>query len=658
MTSLTNTLPIYLTGNAQITFLKSVYRRHTDIYTQKVTHKSVNNKIKIEPTNFLGCIQHMWLNNISNIKNVAFFIVKDHVDIEQINFNTEQSLSNANNVEAASLPTVEGSDNEVTSNANSVEGGENVVAGLHDIQILHKISFSGLYSMNCNYNRQHDLLEIPNNSMHLVPALIHNNNRNAYILCAIESHDGNTYPYELTIKYAIANGRDEIRRFDLVSHEYLLKRMISFKHDIKLGENNIPIDVHNFPVAHIIVNTDKNLSSQMKLTYNLDVPNFALELPQDMRIVQEMTVIENDPEHFKMTNDKYDTYILDPYENATTNQASDYNADDNDALPSGHQPAGNYEMRDTSFLQVNSTVETTVDITYVVFDVMSIVGENVLLTSNVAPPPIPEPVPLPIDENQINNNFIPADINWGLPRRYGDRATDLSMYDHIAERLYQLIEIGSAGYKKLAKDDNKCLITWEEIGPGEYYYECDQCKKCFSQSAYKEWYRSSTSNDFVCPHCRLSVQHYPRLYTNKDESFLSKMMSKLVLYVMGPIKIDTAPTKPKNPILVPVPIVDIDLDDDLSDVGIDATVEELTAARTHANMDLSDDESDEELGGKLYNELPRTIDVERMLKRIDEYNANNTNKQKHKQIEISDDDLDEMSTEPDKEVTDRMNRNI
>lgn len=643
MTSLSNSLPIYLTGNAQITFLKSVYRRHTDIYTQKVIHKSVNNKIKIEPTNFLGCIQHMWLNNISNIKNVAFFIVKDHVDIEQINFNTEQSVQGANSVEVTSLPNVEGSDNEVTSNANSVENVE--ATGLHDIQILHKISFSGLYSMNCNYNRQHDLLEIPNNSMHLAPALMHNNNRNAYILCVIESHDGNTYPYELTIKYAIANSRDEIRRFDQIGHEYLLKRMISFKHNIELGENNIPIDVHNFPVAHIIVNTDKNLASQMKLTYNLDVPNFALEQPEqghpeDMRIVQEMTVIENDPEHFKMTNDKYDTYILDPYGNATTNQPSDYNVNDNDALPSGHQPAGNYETRDTSFLQVNSTVETTVDITYVVFDVLSLVGENVLLTSNVAPPPIQELVPLPVDENPINNNFIMADINWGLPRRHRDRATDLSMYDHIAERLFQLIEIGSAGYKKLAKDDNKCLITWEEIGPGEYYYECDQCKKCFSQSAYKEWYRSSTSGDFVCPHCRLSVQHYPRLYTNKDESFVSKMLSKLLFYFIGPVNIDVITAiKPKNINPIPVPAADIDLDDNILDVDGDVIAEELAAARIRMAISESNDE--------LYNKLPTD-----MQKKINDYNAN---KQKHKQIEISDDDLDEMSIEPDKEVADRMN---
>lgn len=575
-----NDIDIYLTGNSEITFLKSIYKRHTPVFTQKKTHHSINNKIKIEPTTFVGCIENMWINNTNNINNVAFFLVKNDVDIDTITYATQPDNNN--------------------------------------IQIIHKISIAGLQSLNklCE-NDDSSFLKIPYNKYSFVPALLQRINTNFFILCVIDSKDNNITDFELRIKYTISNSEDEVRRFRHANHEYLIRRILSVSHKINIGVNHIPADIKNIPVSHLIINANKDTHTDLDLTYHIftdgaqtnnninqvnnppvnyvvgdTVDNSATDptandpatspvvenlvedpvanLGGDLVIMpntsiyidHHLNITQNDPEYSKYYLNNYDTYFLDAHANIKSFDV---------------QPSGSYNMKEGSYLEVNSKIETTIDLTYVAIDVLRIMGDSVALVTQATPPPLPIPAPAPIVAPAIPQQlFIPPIFNPPQMSRSGHIIREINMYKHIGLRMIQLIEKMLAKYKQLSDPDNVCLITYDTIKNGEYYYECDTCKKVFSETAYKEWHKESKSNQFKCPHCRQVVSNYPQLYINKKPSFIKQLILKFCKWLLSyfiTIEKQEAPNEQPNAgtnnILLDEHGMVIGMDIDMDDLDLD-----------------------------------------------------------------------------------------
>ena len=78
-------MEVYLTGNPQITMLKSVYRRHTDFITKREKYDFTNNKIIIPHDENMSVIDKIWISEWKNIKNMRLLIISNNVDIETIN---------------------------------------------------------------------------------------------------------------------------------------------------------------------------------------------------------------------------------------------------------------------------------------------------------------------------------------------------------------------------------------------------------------------------------------------------------------------------------------------------------------------------------------------------------------------------------------------
>ncbi len=89
-------------------------------------------------------------------------------------------------------------------------------------------------------------------------------------------------------------------------------------------------------------------------------------------------------------------------------------------------------------------------------------------------------------------------------------------------KFLQTYERVSARRRYIGNDkENSCLISLDEIKYGEYYYACDKCHKPFSYDAFKLLFRTNIIQmhrffqTHKCPHCRISLSHYPTLYVNK-----------------------------------------------------------------------------------------------------------------------------------------------
>ena len=91
-------------------------------------------------------------------------------------------------------------------------------------------------------------------------------------------------------------------------------------------------------------------------------------------------------------------------------------------------------------------------------------------------------------------------------------AKEMESYSHIIKNILEKAEKKKSIQKKLSTDNNICVITHEMIQNGEYYYECEQCKKPFKYDVYKKWFLIKK----MCCHCRKPLVHLQQLYLNND----------------------------------------------------------------------------------------------------------------------------------------------
>lgn len=238
------------------------------------------------------------------------FLVKDNIDINTINSNTDDY--------------------------------EN-----HEVQVVHKIDINALISINKLYNNNvSDILKIPFNTNYFVPSILHSQNINMNILIIIDPIENIAdKKYEL-IKYNIALDQHEIRKFREVPHAYLVKRLQSYSHIVDIGEHKIDIMPDTY-LAFIVINSSKPINLECHI-----------ECKNNNIINQNILPTSLDPEYRNIIIDNKYTYIIDSYNNT-------YGG--NDA-----QPRGFFDTKMNSYFKILSTEKSDVVITYVMFDILTI----------------------------------------------------------------------------------------------------------------------------------------------------------------------------------------------------------------------------------------------------------------------------------------------
>jgi hypothetical protein len=320
-----------------------------------------------------------------------------------------------------------------------------------------------------------------------------------------------------TIKYLISNSEEEIRRFQNVAHKYLCKRLITNYYKIKKGFNRIMLETNKLCTSHFILNTQSNIADKLNIKFNAYFPS-SMNIPynennenndaeieinirdklNDGKILKytcTLHEIQHDSE-FNCKNDYNDTYVFDAFNNIQ-------NTDN-------HQPNGHMELTNESNLVIQSEIDQEIDIeiTFCTYDVLRIFNNQVIFATQYQEP-IPEPVVNPIPDPVVNPIINPI-VNPII-----DKQDKFQYYEHIILNFIQMYERMIAERRYLDDDENCCLISLDEIKYGEYYYACDQCKKPFGYESFKQMFiRENYTRK--CPHCRITLNHYPKLYINKN----------------------------------------------------------------------------------------------------------------------------------------------
>jgi hypothetical protein len=255
----------YITQYPAITFLRHIYRQHTEIYAKKNIYEFINNKVCIEPTDFFGVIEKIWLNGCSNIKNVLIFLVGQTVDIDTLNFDTEIDTKNK------------------------------------DLQFVHKISINGLRASNkimwySEYSDTKDTLVIPHNKLCFIPHLFTKDNKKLVVIIEPENNDI-IVDRTLIVKYGVSNSFQEITRFRNIPFECLVKRLHTVYHDINIGENIINTDIVGSPLSHIIINTEKDISDNIDIAFDAVIKNKSNIGDEYIIVNHDLIDSEKDPEY-------------------------------------------------------------------------------------------------------------------------------------------------------------------------------------------------------------------------------------------------------------------------------------------------------------------------------------------------------------------------
>lgn len=503
-------MELYITQNPQITFLKSCYRRHTSVLLKKETCSFQNNRLIVPTTQGIDVIKNIWLSTCSNVKSIAIFIIDENVDPNTISVNTTDTLENNN------------------------------------VILFSKLNKAVLETFSCKL-QDNDYVEIPISDNSLVTKLMAMRNRK--LLLVIDSHDNNVQ-HDAIIKRGIVNDVDEAKNFTQVCHEYLVKRIITFEHDIKIGENILNVDFIGDSIAYIILNTEKNKSKDINvsLEYKVlcpDVENFINNENGEIQIIEKTLThniyeTTNDPEYSHIANKNNDTYIFDTFGNLISSkvqQSADFNWNQNNTIISGHQPCGNLNMRQGSCFKINSKINSKIEITYGLFDVLRYnnSGQSKLyfLNRQYGEPviePIVEPVIEPLVEPNVEFELPLPQFLFELPNaeKYVFSKTKLKMYEkYIYEMVLEMEKKKAIPQFIKNGEDNCCAVSMEEIQIGDYYYKCNECTAVYKSDNLKHLIENKSEDIPTCLQCKCVYEEYPNMYINVVNDDDHKIHDKL-----------------------------------------------------------------------------------------------------------------------------------
>lgn len=552
----------------QVTFLKNVYRRHTDFYCSTETFEFVNNRLIIPADENLSVMSKVWINNIDNIKTLKLFIINSDIDPNTIDINHED-LDNQDHI----INSTNG--NHIADPTNMFNFGTDI----NPILLVHKVDRLSLEIYDrliTKKSSENNWKHIPCGNLCMVPKLLEKNGRK--LLFIIDQNDANV-KNSIKIKFYVSNNGEEISKFDYYAHEYLIKRWFTYKHTLEIGENNIKFDVSYKTLPFLFVVLDKSDTNDVQIKYTTRGASY------NDRLIRNITLCKSteDPEMYWLDINNKDIYLLDAGNNISSH---------NSAQPCGVISIG---KNDDNVITINTSRNVDVVITYVTFDVLRFFngkinnvylagfhyGKDLPVTNSEADntdeqqEDIPTPLgltqlPIPnnssgIDifnyntevDNEINNQFdiVPThenetnddnesedysvhdqnntnsviNVDYVTYENHQRHLTEILKKSKILKNMISEHEIKNAKIKLLPQNKSECQISWNQIKNGEYYYECTKCKNVFDKQSLDDWMCINHYDITTCPYCRDNMYEYPILYKNMYE--IDSLKNNLIKFV-------------------------------------------------------------------------------------------------------------------------------
>ena len=520
----------YLIGHPQITFVKNVYKRHTDVkFIDKVYDFENTDQamVELETHNRITCINCATITN--NIKSLKMLIVPKAWTLSDV------------------------------SNSQDVQNHKNT----DEMSIIFSFTRESLYQLNKTmdilFNETDPYLTLPSTNNSILSYFIGGPVSNRKVIFYIEP-DNQNISNQLQIKYSVLETIEEQKKFVLVGHEYLINQYYTHKIKISSGENRIPIHHLNIPLNKLFICSDNsmNLSCKLALRSESQLDNGNDPITHIYRLKNISTCGNN----YKYSLDSQNCYFFNgEYSNMK------YNPD--------VQPNGHISARHGSHLIINSDSNGTVNIMYSFRNVIRYIGgimglaykfthrdENVPDINNEFVFSIENPEKKPqviLDyenpEPEINQNIIANNNNGVIVEQLLDEddvfinPNDLIEQDEVQPNdptaepydltdwekwnmsmrknfmdlkfkfIYSVIDkycLDSA-IKRKVEDGTICCIDCDKIEDGEYYYKCDQCTVTVKKENMDIWLFSKSFRSIKCLMCNKDIKVYPQLYINLAE---------------------------------------------------------------------------------------------------------------------------------------------
>ena len=464
----------------QLTLMKDVVRRYTEVQKVKKIYTTESNHYKIACDGDLFVICNMWISK-KNLKQLAFVIAKEEIDLATINID--------------SLP---------------MEG----------VQIIHKVDSHALSSISKLIERKKDgesnYFKLPFINKSYIPQLAEHK---FYFALICEPADPSLKEeFKIVVDQVYLHDKDEMEAFKQTPHEYIMKKAITFEYETTLENNKINL-LAPFSVACILVQTEKN------------VDNFECTIKHQNEVVRKYKLSTDDPNHEIFRTEDKNTFVIDPFDNMFQ---------DNTAQLTSviHMREGSYIE-----LEGKHKISVTYILVDVLRYISGLVGLSFNAEIDLHPP-IPEvqqPPPLPEinqPEREVEYDYeVPLDLPgrldnhdeddlelfraWKLlpfyQRSFQDMQRKISNFVvKFTVSLYKSYSMITAINKPLDEENNTCVVSLETIPKGGYYYSCSKpkCNKTFDHLTYHKCICHNTKFYFACPNCKHKINYFPQLYRN------------------------------------------------------------------------------------------------------------------------------------------------
>jgi hypothetical protein len=380
-----------------------------------------------------------------------------------------------------------------------------------NICVVNNINVDSLSTLNKIVNNKNQkYFELPYANKCFIPQLI---DQNMYYLIVCDPLDNSINDeFKVISNYVYLHNDQEIKRYVQVAHEYLINRYETYEYETSIDNTKIDIKP-NIGCAYIIINSNKNLK------------NLTCSIKHENGVVRSYELSTDDPEYqeYKSANDNINTFIIDPYKNISSNNEC--------------QPHGVITIMPDSHIELNDAYK--IQITYVMFDVIRIIGGLTYLAFNGIDNTIDNQIIEPQNENPDQNPIAIQDIDIPIPIQVpilDDNIETIINYQKLIKMYsesyqkfwnligkkiviatiytYGIVDMIIAKNNKLLSDENICVVSLEEIKNGEYYYNCEQCNKIFERKTYHNCVMYNKGYLFQCPNCRKTIMSFPELKRN------------------------------------------------------------------------------------------------------------------------------------------------
>lgn len=472
-----------INSNPHFTFTREKFLRCTEVQKVKKKYCTEKRKFVFPPEgDETFILWNVWISK-RNLSKVAFIIADKSIDI--------------NTIEYDSLPRL-------------------------GVMVIHKLDVNALSSINqLIKNTNTNYYKIPFINRAYNPRFLESDDKYCALIC--EGEGDEEEEFKIVTDQVYMHDQYEIDDLIRIGHIYIIKKAITYEYQTTAENPKIEL-LSPYSMAYIMVQTEKNVTSLLA----------SIKHHNDKIRIYELTI--DDPDFDGLAMEDRNTFIIDPLDNMHN---------DLELIPKGA-----IHVSEGSFLEVDG--EQKVSVTYVLFDQIEY-SRHIILTHNRGIDVIAEEDELELveaaheeggdeviaqEEKPVHLPPVIAGRNlavcyedcdeyekWmqfeGLFKMYTKSFEDVATKSARKFKVFLLwtfkkVSKAIAANKLLDEERDTCILSFEKIKNGGYYYSCpgENCNKTFDHDTCHNCIMYTNTFFFECPNCFSYIQSLPPVYRN------------------------------------------------------------------------------------------------------------------------------------------------